>query len=547
MADGVWIFLDHTTPSWDQSHYLDLSWHYESALLHHGPIGLIRDMHALDPSQGPLYTILLLPFFLLFGPGPRSGLLLNLVVSPLLFLSGGEISYMLFRKDRARVYTIGILATMPLIVGLYHEQLVDFLLMTLVTLSVFVVLKCVDSASQRWAALLGLCMGLGTLTKVTFLLFLIGPLIMVALRICWATLMSTSMPRGESLQAFRSRGASAGIALAVFAGVVLPWYLPNLGATLAYVRSTTSGPLSLGAGPSNPLTGHAVYAFTMGMLNSDVSWIFVIVTVVGAGLIVCGQLSKRRRQGLPQDSLWRVVFLLLWILIPYASIAGGHNQDVRLMAGAMPGMAAGFGGLLARVPWPYLRSALVVGSLSASAYQTAALVAPSLGQILPVSLTVGLESEAAVIPFDAQPLGYEQRPGADYGTAILSYLEYVARGMSLAGVMHREVICFLESDPIINTNTFGYLVDIRNDPFTLVNLQIGVNGVNGLPGQLASCNVALYVPQPAVTATNRSTRLVLVNGDYAATFMTPTLVDSFTGFRRFFSTGSGSLVEVLVH
>ena len=84
LANGVWIFLDNSVPSWDQAHYLSIAIEYKRSLQGGGPIELLRAIHAADPSRGPLFTVLLLPFVYAFGPAARSGLLLNLSIAPIL-------------------------------------------------------------------------------------------------------------------------------------------------------------------------------------------------------------------------------------------------------------------------------------------------------------------------------------------------------------------------------------------------------------------------------------------------------------------------------
>ncbi len=63
LANGIWILIDHTAPSWDQAHYLDVTWHYQQAHATQGLTGLVQSIHSTDPGHGPLFTVLLLPFF----------------------------------------------------------------------------------------------------------------------------------------------------------------------------------------------------------------------------------------------------------------------------------------------------------------------------------------------------------------------------------------------------------------------------------------------------------------------------------------------------
>src|SRR5262249_55611690 len=106
LANGIWIWIDDAVPAWDQAHYLSTTLQYKQALDGGGPIDLARAVYNLDPGHGPLYTVLLLPFFYVFGVSADSALLLNLVLAPVLYFSAGQIAWLIFRDWRARLLAI---------------------------------------------------------------------------------------------------------------------------------------------------------------------------------------------------------------------------------------------------------------------------------------------------------------------------------------------------------------------------------------------------------------------------------------------------------
>ena len=67
----------------------------------------------------------------------------------MLYFSAGEIAWIIFRSWVARLLTIFLVATMPLMVGLFHTVLQDFLLVTLATLSLLLLLKS-EGFQRRW-------------------------------------------------------------------------------------------------------------------------------------------------------------------------------------------------------------------------------------------------------------------------------------------------------------------------------------------------------------------------------------------------------------
>ena len=526
LANGVWIFLDRSIPSWDQAHYLSVAIEYKRALQSGGPIDLLRTIHAADPGRGPLFTVLLLPFVYVFGPAARSGLLLNLLIAPVLYFASGEIAWALFRNRLARLLTIALVATMPLLVGLFHNVLQDFLLVTLTAVSLLLLLKS-DGFERRGATLaMALAMGLGTLTKVTFPLFVAGPLAVVAAQVLFVRRPATLRRPAVNL---------AGAAL-VYLLVAAPWYLANSSPTLEYIRSTTGGPLSMGAGPSDPYTLHAIVSFTLGAIDFNVSW---VVVLAGAAALALAFPALRSSLGRPPNAepLLKLAFLATWVLVPFLSVALGHNQDVRLMAPALPGVAVLVAGAVGAIRRPRARLALAGVVMLTLAYTTLDHVTPVKPGFLPANATLSAGPYVAVVPLGSGPIGYEQLPGPDYATPVIEYVEDVARAEP-GGLSVPRSVCLLESEAVANSNTFGYLASAREDPFVFTDVVLGPQGRKGLRQALAGCEFALYVRQPKVSEPLSENRVALVNQPYAASHMTPRLLALFKGPSRSFPIGS---------
>jgi 4-amino-4-deoxy-L-arabinose transferase-like glycosyltransferase len=533
LANGVWILLDHSVPSWDQSHYLSTTLQYQHSFASGGPIDLLRSIHTADPSHGPLFTVLLLPFVAIFGATNGSALLLNLAIAPLLYFAAGEIAWIAFRSWSARLLTIVLVATMPLMVGLFHNALQDFLLVTLATVSLLLLLES-KGFQRRWTTwAMALTMGLGTLTKVTFPLFVAGPLLVVV-----AGVVASLFAARRAAEPRRLEGRTAAINLGggalVYLVVAFAWYGPNFSATLDYVRSTTSGPLSEGAGPADPFTFHAIASFTTGVINANLSWVILLVGLVAAILCI-GRLKALLTRPLSWDPIQRLAFLLAWAVIPYLSVALAHNQDVRLMAPALPAVAILVAGAICAVRWRGARIALAAIAVIALSYQTLVHVTDVTPGFMPEQAKVEVDGYAAVVQLDSQPIGYEQLPGDDYGAPVLDYIEDVARRQP-GGASAPRTICLLESEAVVNSNTFGFLVGAREDPYAFADVVVGPEGPKELATVLAGCDFALYVKQPKISPAGEDSRLALVNSPYAANHMTPRLFDLFRGPSRSFPT-----------
>jgi 4-amino-4-deoxy-L-arabinose transferase-like glycosyltransferase len=532
LVNGVWILLDHSDPSWDQAHYLSTALQYRDAFHIGGPIELLHAIDRADPSHGPFFTIVLLPALRIFGASNSSGLIVNLVAAPVLYLAAGEIAYTLFRSGFARLLTIFLVATTPILVGLFHNVLQDFLLVTLTTLSLLLLLKS-EGFRRRWITwAMALTMGLGTLTKVTFPLFVIGPLAVVLAEVVFNVLSARRRGQRDGLADPRPVLLNLGGAALVYLVVALVWYGPNFSETLDYVRSTTGGPLSLGAGPSNPYTFHAVTSFTLGMINFNLSWVILLLGLIGA-ILSWRRLRSLFERPIDPAPLWKLAFLLAWALIPYLSVALAHNQDVRLMAPAFPAVAVLAAGAVSAIPRVQWRMALAAVAVVVLAYQTLNHITDVTPGFMPDRASVSASSYEAAITLNSEPIGYEQLPGSDYVTPIFEYIEKVASrepGDPRAG----KTICLLQSEPVINSNTLGFMSAARGDAYGFADIVQGPGGPAELKAVLSGCSFALYVRPAKVPLSGPHSRLALVNEPYAAHHMTPQMFRLFQGPSRSF-------------
>jgi 4-amino-4-deoxy-L-arabinose transferase-like glycosyltransferase len=533
LANGVWILLDHSSPSWDQAHYLSTALQYRDALHLGGPIELIHAINRADPSHGPLFTIALAPALAIFGSSNSSGLLVNLVAAPFLYLAAGQIAYVVFRSGFTRLLTILLVATTPILVGLFHNVLQDFLLVTLTAVALLLLLES-ERFRRRWVTWgMALTMALGTLTKVTFPLFVIGPFLVVVAQAVTETISVHRSNDREARSNLRRALLNLGGAAIVYLAVTLVWYGPNLSATLDYVRSTTGGTLSEGAGPSNPYTFHAVTSFTLGMINFNLSWIIVLLGIISAALSRT-KLRLHFKHPNGREPLWKLAFLLAWALIPYLSVALAHNQDVRLMAPAFPAVAVLAAGACSKVPWPYLRATLAGIAVILLAYQTLNHTTDVTPAFLPDRITGSFGEYEAAIQLNSAPIGYERLPGSDYAGPVLDYVEEVA-DQEPGGAAQPRTICLLESEPVININTIGFLAAARHDPYGLADVVKPPGTSSGeLEDILSGCDFALYSRPPKVPASGPNSRLTLVNEPYAARHMTPRMFRLFEGPSRSF-------------
>jgi 4-amino-4-deoxy-L-arabinose transferase-like glycosyltransferase len=536
-GNAIWVLVDNSTPSWDQSSYMNVAIAFRDALQNGGPGDLLPAIRDTDPARGPLFSSAILPFLLIFGDAARSGMLVNIVLAPVLYLAAGQIAWIVFRSGVARLLAILFVATMPILVGLYHNILQDFLLVTVATVAVLLLLLSEGFNRRHYCVGLGVAMGLGTLTKVTFPAFMLGPVVVVLAQIAYSQLSARRQeePRAD----LREAAINAGLAILVYAAIIAPWYVTNFQETVDYVRSTTSGPLSEGAGPEQPLTFHNIASFTTGMMNLSVSWVIGLAFLV-ALVLDFSSLRRLFRPAARVGPLFRLAFLAAWAIVPYLLIVTAHNQDVRLMAPAMPAMAVLTAGAVAAIPGRVARRALIGVASVILVYQTVAHVIRIDPSFIPDEPMVRIGDYSGVIQLTDRPIGYERLPESDLGTPVIRYIEDTAAAE--AGRPPERTVCLLESQPIVNTNTFNFLAASRGDAYSMIDVLVGPEGRAGLAATLHICDFALYM-RPPEPAPGRNERLEIVNEEYAARFMTPALFRIFRGPRHSFPASPAYLEE----
>ena len=541
VVSGAWIATDHRTPEWDQAYYLDNTLHYLTAL-HAGGFGaLIQQVWTGDPSHPPLFQLSTLPFFLVFGDTPTSALLLSLLVWVVLLLSVGDIAARLLGR-RAGLLAMVLTATMPLMVGLSHEVLEDFETTAVVALTVAILLRTDRFSSWRASLALGVVAGLGWLSKSTYPIFVLGPVLVVCAETALAVRDELGHPATRPKA--RRRAANAAGALAITLLFALGWYIPHLAATVVYIQSASSGPLAVGTGPSNPLTIHNLSAFTLGVIVSAVSLVVACVGLLALAWVAAARLLSRLRRRPTRRGRcgWAVATLLVtWAVIPYLIVATAHNQDSRLLAASLPAVALIVAALVVAVPlwqarWLFSAILCVAGTVL-----TVGMTWPFTVPVLPSRIAVDTGIGRVYYPISPPAaLGYERVPQVtDYMRPVMQYLDAASEVATGAPA----VVCVLETDPDINLNTLTYLGDERAASYVFREVRYNGN-VGRMHADLLGCDLALYI-SPFAPDRGEGRRPHILNAGFAQTHMTSADFSIFNGPERSFPIDFGERVEVL--
>jgi len=318
---AVWLALDRRPPEWDHANHL------ERAVICAQDLAR-GDLHAVLERSSFYPPLVLCAAGLVYRLAPSDVAAAQAVVLAFLALGVGAV-YVLARGlggATAGVVAALVFATAPFVVfASLHFQL-DLPLASMVALILIVLLRIEAFEHRGWSVAAGIVLGLGMLTKPSFAVYVLAPLVLAAARI-------------------RSRRAVTNLILALLIGgaLSLPWYGPR---AFSLVPEITSRSFRQAAESGHP------HPLTAGALTLYPRWFPTQFGFVASLLVLLGLgVAARRRHWLLLAALLPALTLLELLqnknlrytlpLLPVAAVLAGFGF------GALPGrLKAGAGGLL---------------------------------------------------------------------------------------------------------------------------------------------------------------------------------------------------------
>jgi hypothetical protein len=310
----LWLRLDRSPPTWDDSFYLTNSLVMYDTLTEGGLSAYAKRFLTIMGIKPPLISILPTPVYLILGRKPRAALVVNLAFLLILFVTLYHLGKR-YASRRAGLIALYVAGTMPLVYGLARWYLVDCGLTAIVCLTVALIAGWSESGGLWRAFLLGVICGLGLLMKFSFPVCVVVPLLYLAVR-----------ERGAFLRP-RVALAFAGPALAL----ALPWYLLNYRSALEIAmiagssetaRLYRTGDLSLA-----DMGRYFRHAF-----NAGTTLYFIALPVLA--LAFFRTLRPAAKRGLLMCALWGSPILFL---------AAGHYRELRYAEPLYPAAALALG------------------------------------------------------------------------------------------------------------------------------------------------------------------------------------------------------------
>jgi hypothetical protein len=317
-------------PTWDPADYL-----YKSEMLYRSlkDGGIHQFMyHFIYEGYRALSLFLTFPFYFLFGESEGSAMMLHMASIAVLCFSLYGIGKVL-RDAKTGLLAAYITMTMPLMFGLSRMFFTEFPLTAVVALNIYLLLKSDYFRKTRYNIYLGLVIGLGTLIKITFPLFIIGPFSLILFkRITEEILLNRQITEPIAPSRFiRDVGTMVLLALAISS----IWYFPNASYAIWIFLWGGYGHLTEVHGFSqNVFSPKTILDYQQLMIYRGISnYYFTVFTVALFYYFFLKRLLHRN------ISLSRTPFIpviILWFLLPLFAFTFATNKDLRFLAPSLP-------------------------------------------------------------------------------------------------------------------------------------------------------------------------------------------------------------------
>ena len=367
---SIWyIIRDTRPPGWDQSVHSILSLAYFRGY----------DIQTTSNFYPPGFHLTISPLYALFGESYDVGCFINIIFLGILLLSIYGIGRFLFNRETGLISAI-IISFIPILIGLQRDFLLDFALISIISLTICLLLKTDNFNNIKYSLLFGISFGFAFLIKWTAIFFIFAPL-------CW---MIWQAAKEKKTCAYCNRPIKTAILILhnfyrfccdahkeyfleekkfvlmkehnlilsfiVFAVISAYWYFPNF---LVFSR-LMSGSQYWGNIEGDP-TGLMGFWYYIKAVDTQCIQFFSLLLLIG--LIVLMFQAERNKK----------IFIGLSILFPYIIFSLTTNKDTRYTLPILIFLILAVGFMISNINNKKLKSMIIFGIILFGIIQTSTI------------------------------------------------------------------------------------------------------------------------------------------------------------------------------
>ncbi|NER78322.1 MAG: phospholipid carrier-dependent glycosyltransferase [Leptolyngbya sp. SIO1D8] len=324
----LWILLDQDVPAWDQAEHLSHSMNHWWTLTQSdwlSPEGW-RHLWMLSPKYPPVFYWVTALVHSLLGPGSDQAMTANAFFALVLLIATYGLGRHLF-SAQVGMLAAGVCLLMPRLIHTGLDYQLDYAVTAVVMVCLWSLTVWRDATQGFkqwvWIGVFGVSFGLALMTKQAALLFLGVPLL-------WVGLAGILYRRwGRLLQLLL--GAISTLI------VMLPWLSVNWVFQFSILENTNVRSAQAEGDPM--LNTFAAWLYYWQDLPSAVSWVLLLVPLIGIILWLLGLLPGRRSPTSLNVTQSGYGWLLIYLLAAYLLWSAIVNKDPRYIAPYLPALA----------------------------------------------------------------------------------------------------------------------------------------------------------------------------------------------------------------
>lgn len=328
--DYLWITKNTLPPTWDDAWHLMSSLNYYR-ILTNPSFDMLEKLIHVDWYYPPFFKFSTAFLYMVFGTSITTALMTNVIYLGILLFSTYGIGKILFNRE-TRILAAAIVSMYPLVFNLQRIYLIDLALTSMITLSIYILLRTENFKNFRYSLILGAVLGMTLLTKWTAVFFIAGPFIYV-LYLSFFKVDSLVPKKINNKQRKKIDSEKISIKkkqlmyvlLACFEAIFIAsiWYIPNGAGAYNFIKEMAPYWASV-EGENLNIFSFDNLSFYFIVIINQTSFLLALVFMIGlAYLIRIKETSS--------------LFLLSWIFLPIIVLTLQMNKGDRY---TMPIMAA---------------------------------------------------------------------------------------------------------------------------------------------------------------------------------------------------------------
>jgi len=326
-TNWVWLTLDTQPPWWDQSNYLQASLQHARCLQKLNLGCFFKNFISFSRTRPPLVMLLNTPVYFFNYRNEDVAVMINVLFMALTFLIIFKICKD-YLNPKTAVLSCFLLSIYPVIYGHMRTYLMDIGLMSIVSASIYLLLKCDGFRSLKYSILLGLSLGLGMLTRQSYPAFVVGPFVYIVYKS--GIIPPIHKDKNKSFFPLSESGLNLLYCLIVAIALTSFWYIPNFREAMGLVLYNNSVEWAILYMPSHPNVTHFLTSFLTRMT-------FYGVTALFALLFLCSSIfffffKRHKLYDIKRVFTW-------WMLLPFLMFTFSLNKQERFLSPSLPAVA----------------------------------------------------------------------------------------------------------------------------------------------------------------------------------------------------------------